>query len=578
MRMNFDKFFTQFRYVRILTYAILGALIIGNPIFTSSAVYATGKAKASKLDLRFVSRLEGCDTGSISSEIAVYDPMTKTVLVTNGEDNAIDVFALNNDLELVECLQFDLTPYGAGVQSVAVKNGRAVAVVAADPVTDPGSAVFFDISVGPLNLTYVDGEQVGALPDMVTFNETGTHALVANEGEPRCIDTDPTNAINPEGSISIIPVNGTIGPVTTADFTSFNGQEAMLQANDVRVGTWPGASVAQDMEPEYITVKNGTAYVTLQENNSIAEVDIATSTITKIIGLGLKNHNRFRNRIDASNEDFAANLRRWPVHGMYMPDAIASWASKINGKHYIVTANEGDGREYFDNLENDEDISDAICFIDEARVKDITLDPSITAPGIDGDIQDDENLGRLKVSKFFPSEFLGGTPPTNDTDPSDVPGLSYSKLANYGGRSFTIWNQWGNKVWDSRALLASLVLNDIGADKWVFGPIIGTEYIEGDEGIDDRSDDKGIEPEAIEIGHAYDRDLLFVGLERAGGIMLFDVTHPRSPKFIEWQQSKDVAPEGIDFVSADVSPTGEPLVIVAYEETGSTVIWKVVTE
>jgi hypothetical protein len=426
--------------------------------------------------------------------------------------------------------------------------------------------------------------EVGALPDMVTFDYQGKRVFVANEGEPRCVDrngngvTDPTLATNPEGSVSIIEiVNGQPGPVTTVDFLAFNGSTAALQASGVRVGTWPGASVAEDLEPEYITVaKNGkTAYVSLQENNAVAIIDVASATVTDIVALGLKNHSLPGNALDASNEDDAANIRDWPVSGMYMPDAIASWKRK--GATYVATANEGDGREYFNNANNDEDETGAeLCFIDEARVKDMTLDGFFPLPDdiltVD-ELQDKENLGRLKVSVVFPSEFNGGPPPTDGTDPKDVAGLAYTSLANFGGRSVSIWDSTGNLVWDSGDQIAQKVLEQIGEDAWVNGPVIGTT-----SEPDSRSDDKGAEPEAVAAGKAYGRNLVFVGLERSGGIMSFDATDPSAPTLLEWKQTNDISPEGMQFIKEGDSPTGTPLLVVSYEVSGTTTVFEILKD
>jgi hypothetical protein len=540
------------------------------------AVVGAGPAAAKpQKDIR-LQALATYDSGSgeLGAEIAVFDSVNELVLVTNGAENRIDIFPFFGGSPEY----FDLSSFGGGVQSVAVANGLAVAVVAADPVVLPGSAVFFDPADPGAGASAV--VPVGALPDMVTFNFQGTQVLVANEGEPRCIDgdgngvTDPTQATDPEGGITIIDIaGGAPAGVRTVGFSAFNGMTAALQAEGVRVGTWPGATVAEELEPEYIAVaKDGkTAYVTLQENNAVAIVDVRAGAVTDIVGLPLKDHSLAANSLDASNRDDAANIREWPTHGMSMPDSITSWKSK--GRTYTATANEGDGREYYDNADNDDGGDAELCFIDEARVKDVPLDAGFPLPSdiatID-ELQEDENLGRLKVSRFFPSEYYGATPPTGDTDPADVPGLAYTKLASYGARSVSIWDEDGNLVWDSGDRIAETVLATIGEDAWVNGPVIGTE-----DPPDDRSDDKGAEPEAVAAGKAYGRNLLFVGLERAGGVITFDATDPSSPTLLEWVQTADVAPEGIQFVAEDESPTGRPLVIVSYEVTGTTTVFEV---
>ena len=151
-----------------------------------------------------------------------------------------------------------------------------------------------------------------------------------------------------------------------------------------------------------------------------------------------------------------------------------------------------------------------------------------------------------------------------------MPGLAYTKLASYGARSVSIWDEAGNLVWDSGDQFANKILATIGEDAWVNGPVIGTTGAP-----DGRSDDKGAEPEAVAAGKAYGRNLLFVGLERAGGIMTLDATDPTSPTLLEWVQTADVSPEGIQFVKEDESPTGKPLVLVSYEVSGTTTVFEV---
>lgn len=505
-------------------------------------------------------------SGEAGAEIVAYDDVNGLVLVTNGAEDRIDIFDPAAPAALAGSV--DLSAFGSGVQSVAVHDGLAVAVVAGATVVEPGSAVFFDPadpSAGPSVV------EVGALPDMVTFTPDGRWVLVANEGEPRCVDvTDPADATNPEGSVSIIDVSGGVpGAVRTADFAEFNDDRDALEEAGVRLN-WPGATVAQDLEPEYITVdrRSRTAWVTLQENNALAVVDIRAGEVSDVVPLGLKDHSVPGNELDASDRDVDdPNFQQWPVHGMYMPDGLDSWDRR--GSSYLVTANEGDGREYFDNLANDEDEEGAeLCFTDETRVKDLTLGPPLS--GVP-DLAEDENLGRLKVSRTALSAFEGGEPPTGDTDPEDVEGLEYTKLASFGARSVTIWTPNGEIVWDSGSTLGRTVAQQ-DPDGWTTRTPDWAEDV-----YDDRSDDKGVEPESVVHGKAYGRDLLFVGLERAGGIVTFDATSPSAPVLQGWTTTTGaISPEGIAFVSDEQSPTGRPLVLVAHEISGTTVAYEVV--
>ena len=238
------------------------------------------------------------------AEISAYDSGTQRIFVTGeaGEDNANNIAEGSPILQAVDISdpsnptvigQIDLSNYGAGVQSVAVKNGVVAVAVSADTVTDAGKVVFFNAS----DYSELSQVEVGALPDMLTFTPDGMKVLVANEGEP-----NDRYTVDPEGSISIIDVSGGVGSltdanVTTADFKAFNGQEATLRSQGVRIfgqktvnGTKTASTAAEDFEPEYIAVSaDGTAaFVTLQENNAFAVLDIEQGKVTSILPLGYK--------------------------------------------------------------------------------------------------------------------------------------------------------------------------------------------------------------------------------------------------------------------------------------------------
>ena len=245
-----------------------------------------------------------------AAEISAHDPRTQRLFVVNGADKTIDILDIRNPAAPTRLSQVKMpVDVGDSANSVAVKNGIvAVAVQAADK-TQPGAVLFLDANGTPLNSV-----KVGALPDLVTFTPDGRKILVANEGEP-----SEDYKVDPEGSISIIDISGGVGSLTqnqvrTAGFGAFTPQN--LPAG-VRI-YGPGASIAQDIEPEYIAVSPDSkqAYVTLQENNALAIVDIQTARVTSIAPLGLKEHWREENSIDASDRDGGISMRTWTVWGM----------------------------------------------------------------------------------------------------------------------------------------------------------------------------------------------------------------------------------------------------------------------
>ncbi|MFI4882017.1 MAG: choice-of-anchor I family protein, partial [Phycisphaerales bacterium JB064] len=369
-------------------------------------------------------------------------------------------------------------------------------------------------------------------------------ALVANEGEP-----NDEYTVDPEGSVSVIRIrpHGRIRQrdVRTAGFGHLRARDL---DRSIRI-FGPGASIAQDLEPEYIAVDadSRTAYVVCQENNAMVEINIPAARVTDIWGLGIKNHARAGNALDASNRDDGINITNWPVSGFYMPDSIAAY--QAGRRTFIVTANEGDSRDYDG-------------FSEEARVGDLDLDPDAFPDA--ATLQLDENLGRLNI-----------TTTAGDTDGDG----DFDRLFSYGGRSFSIFDTTGRLVFDSgddlERITAMLIPDNFNSTN------------DENDSFDNRSDDKGPEPEALALGTIGSNTYAFIGAERVGGIFVYDITDPRSPIFESYTNSRDfsgdpelgtagdLGPEGIVFVPAEDSPTGEALLLVAHEISGTTAIYRV---
>jgi alkaline phosphatase len=440
--------------------------------------------------------------------------------VTNGAQDRIDIFNLNDQskagmIDLSSIADYD------GVQSVAVKNGIVAAAVSRDGDAN-GVVALFQMDGTPLGTI-----EVGNLPDMVTFTPDGSKILVAGEGEP-------TDSSDPAGTIGIIDIsNGVANAQTTLlDFTAFDGQEQALFAQSVLLE--PGKSVSEDLEPEYITVlpDGNTAWVSLQEANAYAVVDLTTNSITAIRSFGLIDRSQPGFELDPSNRDNAINLQTFDnLFGMRQPDAITSM--QINGQTYVFTANEGDARDHT-----------------EDRVKDLTLDPS-AFPNADL-LQQNENLGRLKIRTD-----IGDTDGDGDHD----------QLFHYGARSFTVYDVDGNVVYDSGSTFSRLIA-EIRPDL----------FNHDDRDFDDRSDDKGVEPEAIAVGMVDDRPLLFVGLERDSGVFVFDVSDPANPAYVNYINGDlhgNISPETIAFIPAADSTSGKAQILIAYEGDGNTAVYDV---
>jgi len=226
-----------------------------------------------------------------AAEIVAFDKLSNRLFSTNADANTITVLDIVDPSNPTLVTEFDMSTYGDGVNSVAAFNGVVAVAVEADPVTDNGLVVFFDNLGNELNQV-----EAGPLPDMIAFTNDGRQLLVANEGEP---NDDYT--IDPEGSVSIIDLSNGVenATVETVTFESFNDKRVSLQNRGVRI-FGPNATVAQDLEPEYITISedNTRAYVALQENNALAVIDIPTATLLDIQPLGYKDYNSGRPKLN----------------------------------------------------------------------------------------------------------------------------------------------------------------------------------------------------------------------------------------------------------------------------------------
>jgi DNA-binding beta-propeller fold protein YncE len=511
-----------------------------------------------------------------AAEIPAYDAASQRLFVTNAADGTLDVIDLSDPT--LPSLITRVNLGGGGPNSVAVSNGLVAVAVEASTVTDPGFVKFYnaaDLTAAAADVT------VGALPDMLTFTPDGSRLLVANEGEP--------DGVDPLGSVSIIDT-GSFSVLNTADFSAFTDANTTTTATlgvtpTTGVRRDPGvATLAQDVEPEYIAVSadGSKAFVALQEANSVGVLDLTTNSFTSIQALGTIDHSLPGNGLDSSDRDDAVNITTRPVNGMFMPDAIAAYSA--GGVGYYVTANEGDDRG------------------EDERIKDLTLDP--TAFPDAAALQENEVLGRLGASTW-----------DGDTDGDG----DFDQLFTYGTRSFSIFDEAGNLVFNSGDDFEQITANTAG--------VVFNATNDENDSFDNRSDNKGPEPEGVTLGQIDGRTYAFIGLERVGGVMIYDITDPLTSSFVDYLNLRDftipdqdadeddgdlddngfedaddgvrelneavtlangllmddlgeldLGPEGLLFISAADSPNGNALLVVTNEVSGTTTVFNVIPE
>lgn len=448
--------------------------------------------------------------------------------------------------------------------SVAVRADGlgVVALEDADDKTANGRLLFFDATKRKPRL--LGSVEVGALPDMVAISPDGTRAVVANEGEP----ADDFSS-DPEGSVAVVDLPAGVAAaaqadVRIADFHDFEAGGTKTLPAEVRVfGPAPELDlpVSRNLEPEYVAIDGGSAYVSLQEANAIAVVDLETATVDEVLPLGFVDHSAAGRGIDPSDRDpqdapgFAP--RTFPgLKGMYLPDGLAAY--EAGGETYLVSANEGDAREWGD-------------YAEPARVKDLGDDG--LAPVCDTSpaaaLTGDADLGRLNVSTAMGLS---------------ADGTCYEELYAFGSRSFSIRSTDGELVFDSGEDFERITHE---AAPGFFNSNHSESNLEG------RSDDKGPEPESLAIGEVDGRTYAFIGFERVGGVIVYDISEPTDATFVTYLNRRDfsvsveddgverlsaagdLGPEGLTFVPAETSPTGAPMLAVANEVSGTTTLYAI---
>jgi hypothetical protein len=482
-----------------------------------------------------------------SAEIAAFDATTKRLYVANSLGGKLEILNLANPAAIAAVASIDIKSYG-GLNSVAVRNGLVACAIENSSPQQNGSVVFFD-----QNGVFLKQVTVGAMPDMLTFSPDGRYLLTANEGEPNAAYTT-----DPEGSVSVLDMSGGIAGltqanVTTATFTAFNGQAAALRAQGIRIYGGPAASpstVAQDLEPEYIAVSTNsqTAYITLQENNAVAVLDLTTKQITALRPLGYTDHSQPGRSLDASDRTADVLLANWPIKGMRQPDAISLF--EVNGTAYLLTANEGDSRDYAG-------FSEVVRLGASGYVLDATAFPNASL------LKNEAVLGRLNVTNK-----LGDTDGDGDFD----------QIYAFGGRSFSIYNAaTGAEVHDSGNLLERATAADA-----TYGAIFNASNGFEAPVRKNRSDDKGPEPEGVTTGRIGQNLYAFVSLERVGGVLVFNINNPAAPVLETYANNRsllaatgDLGPEGIVFISAADSPTGQPLLLLANEVSSTIAVYSI---
>ena len=497
---------------------------------------------------RYDAGMSNADGGVM--EIVDYNTATGWAYAVNGQTGNLTAIPMKtlasgetvdlldgNDIDVKSMIEAECEGFTYGdMTSVAVSadGTKLAAAIQAEGYADSGRVALFTCNEDG-TLTFEKAYETGAQPDMVTFTPDDSRVLTANEGEPR--KGYEGDATDPAGTVTVISLAD--GKAVNVGFEAYDSAEARQALTDAGIVLKKGSVPSADLEPEYIAVGNSTAYVTLQEANAIAAIDLNSLKVTGIYSAGYEDYSTVAVDIDKKDEAYDPKTYE-SLRGIRMPDSIALYS--VDGTDYVVTANEGDSREWGDYLNED-----------ERDFKDGQTSPTgkITA----------ENSGLTGKVVFF--------------DSSDYDGLDANLDYLFGGRSFTVYEADGNgltEVFDSGS--------DFEAKTAIYVPE-NFNCSNDDKSIDDRSGKKGPESESVTLGTVGEKTYAFVGLERVGGVMVYDITDPAHISFANYINSRDYSediagdnsPEGLCFIPAGESWDGNAYLVAACEVSGTVAVY-----
>ena len=505
-------------------------------------------------------------------EIIAYNTATDWAYAVNGQTGMLTAISMENltangfleltgtEIDVKGLVENQDAAFSYGdMTSVAVSPDGTLlaAALQSEGYNDSGRAAIFGCSSdGSLTLRGI--VETGIQPDMIVFADNGT-ILTADEGEPR--EGYGNGAADPRGSVTIINAEELTG--TVVGFDGFDSEEKRAALVSSGIVLKKNTAPSVDLEPEYIAVSDGKAYVTLQEANAIAVLNLADQSFEGIYSAGFEDYSVSPVDIDKKDDAYVPKTYG-SLRGIRMPDGITAWS--VNGTTYLAAANEGDGREW-----GDEDLGTFYLNEEEREFGEDETSPTgaITASG----------SGLEGKVTFFKS--------------SDYDGLDGTKDYLFGGRTFTVYAVREDGL---QEIFTS------GDDFEALTAAAFPEYYNcsNDNAVlDDRSGKKGPEPESVTVGSVNGRTYVFTALERTGGVMVYDVTDPERTAYAgyinsrdfasivdgsqvyedgeldKWVTGGDVAPEGLAFIPAEESPTGNALLLAACEVSGTVAVYQI---
>lgn len=489
----------------------------------------------------------------------------------------------------------------------------------------------------------------GPLPDMIAPNGDCTMLAVANEGEGKY--SSATGLTDPPGSVSIVKDLTAASPtVVSVSLASLGSDEELIAkgvhlplskkameywddhsaiAADLNFSTARGSyTSAMSLEPEYLgwSASGSKVFVGLQENSAIVTVDVPAAadwaskppSASRIDALGLKDWSESGSTAGVDLiADGNCTLKKFPGYKtLRQPDSIA--VVSVDGIDYILSANEGDDKEYGD-FEEKMKAKDVIASDGTVKLAKMTVDSAALSNykaqnDLGADSKRRVTIGSASIDYSTPS-----APKITD-------------MVGFGGRGISIWKPADaglTLVWDSGS---QMEVEQCSAYPWAHNGVQDEEFAlvngvlynassaglqstiremndpavdgcadrgDGQAGacplgktIDSRSPKDGAAPEAIVAGVACGRLLAVTATEKQGTAFVYDISEIASPKLLyvrhlspasekkspgiayTARELGEIDPEGMVFLEAAASPSGKPAVLFGGAWSGTVSMWE----
>lgn len=510
--------------------------------------------------------------GGNSNSIA-YNSDNQKVYQINSNDNELNIFPIASDgtfdtenqtIITFDSLFTDFTCAGPTYVAIDTINDRiAVTLESGDTSAVNGRVCLLDYD-GNLQYYYETGVQ----PNMAVFTADSKKLLITNEGEHKSTYT----VTDPKGTVTIIDFSRNSDPTritpTEVDFSAFTADE--LIENSILLNKIKNTNVTEenpdtyipvepqyDLEPESIAVNDAgtTAYVCLQEANAIATLDLTTNEFVDIRSLGFIDYSDETNAIDVVLDKTYSPTTYQYTYGVPMPHSIE--LIEIEGTTYLLTANEGASRTYCYNTSTKfiSNLTTATLTSNEPKV-DANGDPVYDANG-------EEVYPTAASVQVLNNTYTAGLEEGVEEDGSDTPHYIF------GTRSFSIYEADSmSLLYDSANSLEAKTNELLPSNFNCTNNMMGKE-----KGATAR----GVEPKAVITSAINGRYFAFIALEAIGGVMVYEITDPSTPEYINYINTRDfstsikgdVSPGCIALADANSSKNELPTFFVGYDVTAT---------